>query len=700
MTESILTESQPPGRKMKRDKKRKRREREQAHVALDSSVEKVENFLERKRHLERDVNTAISGVEVSERENEKAAKKRRKLERRARKDAEASLGSVDPIEGVLAGDKNSDAHLEDGDAGNIAVKVATAPASNARSIDINPGLEDKRAAKEQRRALKTARNAASEDTRKTLPTNYPASSDLSRLIMTPAIKGPRTANQRRKEEKAAREAGKLERKAIKSANPQIDDSQTTDLVRYGNYTEHPTLTTAPSREVDSFVKTTNITVVDPQTLPLRPILDFQQLPSTNLLCHYVLEKFSHPTAIQSSSWPYAFAGRDVIGIAETGSGKTLAFGLPLARHISTRLQNGENSSKTRRSPMALVVSPTRELALQIHEQLAKLGASNAFNVACVYGGVAKEQQTPRLRKVHCAVATPGRLRDYIGQKKKSGIVDGDKLDLSRVKYVVLDEADRMLDTGFEEDIRAILAECAEQRERQTLMYTATWPLGVRTLASTFMSDPVQIQMGDRDDLRANAKIMQQVEVIGSREKNGRMIELLKEYTKGSKHKDRILVFCLYKKEAARIEDFLRGKGFQVSGIHGDMNQAKRTESLEAFKSGEVPILVATDVAARGLDIPAVKLVLNVTFPLTVEDYVHRIGRTGRAGQEGQAITFFTENEKGLAGGLINVLKAAEQHVPEALLKFGSTVKTKSHDVYGRFVRQDMEGMVGSRTTFD
>ncbi|KAK1076420.1 RNA-dependent ATPase, partial [Friedmanniomyces endolithicus] len=177
-----------------------------------------------------------------------------------------------------------------------------------------------------------------------------------------------------------------------------------------------------------------------------------------------------------------------------------------------------------------------------------------------------------------------------------------------------------------------------------------------------MKGPVKVMIGENasGELRANARIVQEVEVTTQIEKQPRLIQLLKEYQSGKNKNDRILVFCLYKKEATRIEEFIRRRGFNVGGIHGDLSQQKRIESLDAFKVGTVPILVATDVAARGLDIPAVKLVINVTFPLTVEDYVHRIGRTGRAGQDGKAVTMFTDAEKHLAGGLINVLKAANQ----------------------------------------
>ncbi|KAG9979997.1 ATP-dependent RNA helicase DBP3, partial [Aureobasidium melanogenum] len=261
--------------------------------------------------------------------------------------------------------------------------------------------------------------------------------------------------------------------------------------------------------------------------------------------------------------------------------------------------------------------------------------------------------------------------------------------------------DRMLDKGFEEEVRKILGSCAPTG-RQTLMFTATWPPSVRELAATFMKKPVRINIGENTtgELRANTRIVQEVEVMDPYDKNDRLIALLKKYQSGKNKEDRILVFCLYKKEATRIEGFIRSKGFNVGGIHGDLSQDQRQRSLDAFKAGKVPLLVATDVAARGLDIPAVEVVINVTFPLTVEDYVHRIGRTGRAGQDGRAITFFTDHEKGLAGALINVLKGANQPVPESLMKFGTTVKKKTHDAYGAFYRDPSEMKAATKVTFD
>lgn len=207
-----------------------------------------------------------------------------------------------------------------------------------------------------------------------------------------------------------------------------------------------------------------------------------------------------------------------------------------------------------------------------------------------------------------------------------------------------------------------------------------------------MKSPVHFSIGDNPtgDLRANVRIIQQVEVIDHFSKEGRLNELIRDHQSANSKNDRILVFCLYKKEAVRVENFLQRKGYRVASIHGDLNQGQRTQALQSFKDGTCPILIATDVAARGLDIPKVKLVINVTFPLTIEDYVHRIGRTGRAGETGKAVTLFTDHDKTHSGNLVNILKAAGQPVPEDLMKFGTTVKKKEHSIYGAFYK-DTEG---------
>ncbi|KAL4960920.1 RNA-dependent ATPase DBP3 [Aspergillus stella-maris] len=456
------------------------------------------------------------------------------------------------------------------------------------------------------------------------------------------------------------------------------------------YSQSPALDKVPQAEIDQFISTHSVKITDSSqdTVPLRPITSFEFLPPNNEGLYAPLEGFASPTAVQSATWPLLFAGRDVIGIAETGSGKTLAFGLPCLKKMLD-LKKLKSKQKPYR-PLAVIISPTRELAMQIYDQLVKFSGHVSVQVACIFGGVKKDEQREALKSAAVVVATPGRLKDLQN--------DG-SVDLGKVKYLVLDEADRMLDKGFEQDIKDIISPMPVSK-RQTVMFTATWPPAVRELASSFMSSPVTATIGGDPsaDPRANVRIKQVVEVVQPSEKEQKLVQILNKHQRGNPVK--VLAFCLYKKEAMRVERLLRAKGFKVAGIHGDLSQQERFKSLEAFKSGAATVLVATDVAARGLDIPHVKLVVNVTFPLTVEDYVHRIGRTGRAGADGHAITLFTETDKAQSGGLINVLKAANQEVPEALLKFGSTVKKKQHDAYGAFFKDVEPGKAATKIVFD
>lgn len=494
-------------------------------------------------------------------------------------------------------------------------------------------------------------------------------------------------DQLKAEKKAKKKAGKTESNGFPSAEGEVSQSdpkyreepkkskkkKPQAVARSSlTYTEDPALSALPQSEIDDFLATNYITIKDPASpTTLRPITKFSYLPSGD---SSAFTAFKAPTPIQSAAWPFLLSGRDVIGVAETGSGKTLAFGVPCIRSIIN-----SPSSKRSAPARAVIVSPTRELAAQIHSQIEQLAKPASLSTVCVYGGVPKDAQRAALKTAHIVVATPGRLNDLINEGAA---------DLSNVNYLVLDEADRMLDKGFEEEIRKIIG-TTTQEGRQTLMFTATWPPSVRDLAATFMTQPVHISIGADNptgELRANTKIKQLVEVVDPRGKEQRLLQILRQHQGPKNKNDRILVFCLYKKEAARVEGFLRQRGLRVAGIHGDMNQTARSASLDSFKSGQCPLLVATDVAARGLDIPAVKVVVNVTFPLTVEDYVHRIGRTGRAGAEGLAITLFTEHDKAQSGALINVLKAAGQEVPEELLKFGTTVKKKGHEAYGAFYK--------------
>jgi len=287
------------------------------------------------------------------------------------------------------------------------------------------------------------------------------------------------------------------------------------------------------------------------------------------------------------------------------------------------------------------------------------------------------------------VATPGRLKD---------LIEEGCCYLDQVNYVVLDEADRMLDMGFLPDIRAILSNCAPAEKRQTAMFSATWPMSIQKLAQEFLTTPIKITVGSAHaEATANKRVTQIVEVIEDREREARLRVLLQKYH--SSRKNRVLVFALYKKEAARLENMLMKNGWACAAVHGDKNQRDREIAVNAFKSGKAPLLVATDVAARGLDIPDVEAVINFSFPLTIEDYVHRIGRTARAGKEGIAHTFFHVGDKAHAGELVNVLNGADQKVPEALMKFGTHTKKKVDKTYGAFFKDVDMSKKGTKIKF-
>lgn len=393
-------------------------------------------------------------------------------------------------------------------------------------------------------------------------------------------------------------------------------------------------------------------------------------------------KFEKPTPIQAQCWPIAASSRDMIGIAETGSGKTLAFLLPGIAKI-------QKSKNAKGKVKILVLSPTRELAMQSADVCNQ--SDCGVTSVCIGGGVSKDGQRKALRAgAQVVIATPGRLIDLVN--------DG-SIILDHVEYLVLDEADRMLDLGFEEDIKKIIARVPS--ERQTLMFSATWPESIRELAHSFLRNPVRVSIGSID-LTASHSVTQIVEYIEPYQKENRLHQLLQEYH--SSRTNRVLIFCLYKKEAARVEKTLKQRGWKnCQAIHGDLSQDQRNTAFKGFKDGTSPLLVATDVAARGLDIPNVEYVINYTFPLTIEDYIHRIGRTGRAGKTGTAHTLFTVQDKAKAGDLVNVLReAGVTNYPAELDKFGPSIhRKKEHKLYGAFFKDDAKPMPpATRITFD
>nr|XP_018905124.1 PREDICTED: DEAD-box ATP-dependent RNA helicase 20-like [Bemisia tabaci] len=356
-----------------------------------------------------------------------------------------------------------------------------------------------------------------------------------------------------------------------------------------------------------------------------------------------------PTPIQAQGWPIALRGDNLVGIAQTGSGKTLAYLLPAAIHISHQkaLEYGEG-------PIALVMAPTRELAQQIQQVIKEYFKATNLRSACIYGGAARGHQAAELRNgVEIVIATPGRLLDFLSERVTN---------LRRTTFVVLDEADRMLDMGFEPQIRNVLNQV--RPDRQILMWSATWPREVERLAKDFLKEYIQINIGS-EDLSANHNIKQIVELCEEKEKVQKLMELLKEISLELETKT--IIFVETKRKVDEIEKAICRRGYNANGIHGNKKQVERDRILREFREGEVSILVATDVAARGLDVDDIKFVINFDFPNVSEDYVHRIGRTGRSGRTGTAYTFFTRKNAKQAHDLILILQEANQEVDPKLI---------------------------------
>jgi len=381
-----------------------------------------------------------------------------------------------------------------------------------------------------------------------------------------------------------------------------------------------------------------------------------------LMKEIMRQGFSEPTAIQAQGWPIALSGRDLVGIAQTGSGKTLAYILPAAVHINNqaRLSRGDG-------PIVLILAPTRELAQQIQTVAQDFGSSSMIRNTCIFGGAPKGPQARDLeRGVEIVIATPGRLIDFL---------EKGTTNLRRCTYLVLDEADRMLDMGFEPQIRKIIEQI--RPDRQVLMWSATWPKEVQALAEDFLNDYIQVNIGSLE-LAANHNIRQIVDIIQDSEKESKLSNLLRELS--SEPSFKAIIFVETKKKVDDITKAIRGEGsnsyrWQAISIHGDKSQQERDYVLTEFRNGKYPILVATDVAARGLDVEDVKYVINYDYPNTSEDYIHRIGRTGRCSQSGTAYTFFTPSNQRQAKDLIAVLVEANQTVNPKLVELANLAKS-------------------------
>lgn len=367
--------------------------------------------------------------------------------------------------------------------------------------------------------------------------------------------------------------------------------------------------------------------------------------------------YTNPTPVQKNSVAIVTAGRDLMACAQTGSGKTAAFLLPI---ISQILKNnpapGHRSGyASRLAPIALIMAPTRELAMQIFEEARKFTYRSWVRPGVAYGGQPMQQQLREMSHgCDLLVATPGRLSDMITRGK---------LTLSSIKFMVLDEADRMLDMGFEPQIRQIVegADMPPKEQRQTLMFSATFPRDIQILAADFLRAYVFLSVGRVGSTSENIK--QQVMWVEDYDKRAKLLEIIRSDAAGL-----TLVFVETKRAADSLDDYLYNQRFRCTSIHGDRSQQQREDALRSFRSGETNIMVATAVAARGLDIPNVTHVVNFDLPTDIDDYVHRIGRTGRAGNVGKATTFFNDNNRGVAKGLADLLKEAHQEVPEFLTR--------------------------------
>ncbi|KAB5530243.1 hypothetical protein DKX38_020324 [Salix brachista] len=402
-----------------------------------------------------------------------------------------------------------------------------------------------------------------------------------------------------------------------------------------NTSSSTTFTPHSRRSSGTFSRTISVPQpVSPKWTPSDRVLRFNddqclhQSIMKDIACH----EYTRPTSIQAQAMTVALSGRDLLGCAETGSGKTAAFTIPMIQHClaQTPVQRGDG-------PLALVLAPTRELAQQIEKEVKGFSRSlESFRTAIVVGGTNIADQKPELRAgVDVIVATPGRLIDHLQQGNTS---------LSRISFIVLDEADRMLDMGFEPQIREVMRNLPEKH--QTLLFSATMPVEIETLTQEYLTSPVQVKVGKVSSPTAN--VSQILTTVSESEKIDYLLALLVADESHAKRSNQpfplTIVFVETKTRCNEVAEALVAQGLQAVAFHGGRSQSEREAALRNFRSSSTSILVATDVASRGLDVTGVAHVINLDLPKTMEDYVHRIGRTGRAGLTGQATSFYTDQD--------------------------------------------------------
>ncbi|KAB1225665.1 ATP-dependent RNA helicase DBP2 [Morella rubra] len=413
----------------------------------------------------------------------------------------------------------------------------------------------------------------------------------------------------------------------------------------------------------------------PAPAPVESFTDMCLHPS--LMKDIVFHEYTAPTSIQAQAMPVALGGRDLLGCAETGSGKTAAFTIPMIQHCLAQppVQRGDG-------PLALVLAPTRELAQQIEKEVKAFSRSQeSLKTAIVVGGTNIAEQRSELKAgVDIVVATPGRFIDHLQQGNTF---------LSRVSYVVLDEADRMLDMGFEPQIREVMRNLPDKH--QTLLFSATMPVEIEALAQEYLTNPVQVKVGKVSSPTAN--VSQLLEKVSDGEKIDRLLALLVEEASQSERSGHpfplTIVFVERKMRCDEVAEALIAQGLHAAALHGGRSQSEREAALRDFRNGSTKILVATDVASRGLDVTGVAHVVNLDLPKTMEDYVHRIGRTGRAGSMGQATSFYTDRDMFLVA-----------HIKKAIADVGSgnPVAYATGKVARRKEREEAAAQKEARTT--
>ncbi|KAF7683047.1 ATP-dependent RNA helicase vasa [Astathelohania contejeani] len=424
-------------------------------------------------------------------------------------------------------------------------------------------------------------------------------------------------------------------------------------------------------------QTTHPIITINSTSKHKAILSFQELNINSTLLSNILKHYKTPSGIQSHAIPCVLNGENLLCRAPTGTGKTISFLIPIINKLLSSNEAYNNSFITDRIPRGCVIAPTRELCLQICEEAKKLIVGTNLRITSIYGGASQSYQKREIeRGTDIVIGTPGRMLDFLDRKI---------LDVSKTQILVLDEADRMLDMGFERDLKRILGYLPQNM--QVLLFSATFSSQVKSVISRLFTDKKTLIEVENESLTSIKQII--IYAQNKREKEEKLLEILENCNMANAWRflngDRVLIFVETKRACRELEEVLKKK-YRVVSLHGDKQQNEREAAVRSFKDGHSSVLIATSVAARGLDIKNITLVINFELPKDIKDYIHRIGRTGRAGQSGKAIAFFTEKDFDLKNDLMKVLLESKNEIPDFLKNWRCIKKgyeTKKEEVKSR-----------------